>query len=91
MRTKKGGGSRQQADDLKFLCLEALENISQDELLNILEKLRIGSEAADTLLFGWKRMNDETVAYFLSVLRLTLLSLQTELEKVLPHNEVDDE
>lgn len=92
MDNKNGGGAGHQADDLELRCLKILENLSRAELRNIVGKLRTGNDAAEELLFGWKTMNDETVAYFLSICRLSFATLLVEFEKLLlPPIEAHDE
>lgn len=84
MNQSGGGAGRQQADDLELSCLQVLEGLSRSELRNIISKLRIGNDAADELLFGWKTMSDETVAYFISICRLSFATLLVEFEKIFP-------
>lgn len=91
MSSKHGGGADHQADDLELRCLEFLESLSKAELKNIIHKLHTGNDAAEELLYGWKTMNDETVAYFLSICRLTFATLLVEFDKLLPPTEAHNE
>lgn len=84
MSSKQGGGADHQADDLELRCLEFLNGLSKAELRNIIYKLRTGNDAAEELLFGWKTMNDETIAFFLSICRLSFATLLVEFEHLLP-------
>ncbi len=88
MDTEGGGGH--EAHDIELRCLEFLDGLSRAELKNIVHKLRVGNDAAEELVYGWKTMNDETVAYFLSICRLSFATLLVEFDKLLP-TEAQDE
>ncbi|MBP8055125.1 MAG: hypothetical protein KA314_04755 [Chloroflexi bacterium] len=74
-------------DDVGDQCEEFLKDLSRKEIQTIIHKLRIGNDASEELLYGWKTMNDETVAYFLSICQLSFATLLAELEKFEATNE----